>query len=122
MENNTVVITRHKTLVEWLNREGINTDVVIEQATPEDVAGKDVIGVLPMWLAELTNTYSEVSMPGLTLETRKRMNGGDFSIDEMDDWGAELKLYAVFNGFVAQDCYEFGKSTVENAEYVGIRL
>lgn len=89
-----IIVTRHNTLVEWLARHGI-TGPVIEQATPEDVRGKDVYGILPMWLAAEANSVTEVSMPGLPLEARKRVNGGDFTVEEMDDWGAHLETFVI---------------------------
>ena len=92
--SNVLIVTRHKTLVEWLNQNGIHGNV-IEQATPEDVEGKDVYGVLPMWLAAHANSVTEVSMPGLPLEDRKRVNGGDFTVEDMEQWGAELKTFIV---------------------------
>jgi putative CRISPR-associated protein (TIGR02620 family) len=94
MTENVLIVTRHAPLVEWLRRHGI-VGKVIAQATPADVAGKDVYGVLPLWLAAEANSVTEVSMPGLPLEARARVNGGDFSVDEMDSWGAHLQRFVV---------------------------
>jgi hypothetical protein len=85
-----VIVTRHETLVRWLGREGI-TGEVIQQATPDDVAGKDVYGVLPLWLAVHANSVTEVSMPDITLEQRKRV--ADLTIEEMDEAGAHMVTY-----------------------------
>lgn len=95
--NQAVIVTRHKTLVEWLALHGI-TGRVIEQATPDDVRGMDVYGILPLWLAAEANSVTEVTMPGLTLEARKRVNGGDFTVAEMDEWGAHLTRFIVTKG------------------------
>ena len=40
--NNFIIVTRHKTLVEWLNKNGIYGEV-IEQAKPEDIKGKELV-------------------------------------------------------------------------------
>lgn len=92
--NKTLIVTRHAPLVEWLRRRGITGDV-IAHATPNDVAGKDVYGVLPLWLAAEAASVTEVSMPSLPLEARARVNGGDFTVDEMDKWGARLDRFVV---------------------------
>jgi putative CRISPR-associated protein (TIGR02620 family) len=93
MKMEIVIVTRHKPLVEWLARRGI-TGRVIEHAAPEDLRGKHAIGVLPLRLAAECALVSEVAMHGLTLEARQRLNGGDFTVEEMDVWGAELVTYA----------------------------
>jgi len=101
----TIIITRHAKLVEWLKREGI-TGPVFEQVVSDrepigseeihlrDLDGAHVIGVLPTWIAASGPAYiSEVAMPGLPLDARKRLHAGDFSLEEMDAWGAELITY-----------------------------
>jgi putative CRISPR-associated protein (TIGR02620 family) len=93
-KKNVLIVTRHAPLVEWLRQHGIEGNV-IAQATPADVAGKDVYGILPMWLAAEANSVTEVSMPGLPLEARAKVNGGDFTVDQMDEWGACLKSFVV---------------------------
>ena len=95
--NSVVIITRHATLVEWLALHGV-VGRVIAQATPEDVAGMDVYGILPLWLAAEANSITEVSMPGLPLEARSRVNGGDFTVEQMDEWGAEMRRFIVRKG------------------------
>jgi len=104
-----LIVTRHATLVEWLAKHGI-TGEVIAQATPADVAGKDVYGVLPMWLASYANSVTEVSMPNLPLEARAKVNGGDFTVDQMDEWGAEMRLFVTFGGKDAELAASVGKS------------
>ncbi len=101
----TIIITRHKPLIEWLNAAGISGPVyeqVVgdrEPAAPNeihlrDLQGTHVIGVLPLWIAASGPALvSEVAMPRLPLEARKRLQGGDFTIEEMDQWGAELVTY-----------------------------
>lgn len=81
----TVVVTRHPALVEHLRREGIiSADAeVITHATPEQVTGRHVIGVLPLRLAALAASVTEVplNVPAelrgqeLTLEQVRRYAG-----------------------------------------------
>lgn len=93
--SNNLIVTRHATLVAWLGINGIEGPV-IAQATPQDVRGKDVYGVLPLWLASEANTITEVSMPGIPLEARSRINGGgEYTIEEMDSWGASMRTFVV---------------------------
>lgn len=89
-----VIITRHQPLVEWLEKRGI-TGEVIAQATADDVRGKNVYGVLPLWLAAEAESVTEVSMPGITLEQRKLNASGDMTVEEMDAAGAHLVTYTV---------------------------
>ena len=89
-----LIVTRHKPLVEWLAARGV-TGPVIEQATPDDVRGKTVYGILPLHLAALAESVTEVSMPGLTLEQRKKNAAGDLSVAEMDAAGAHLRRFVV---------------------------
>ncbi len=90
----SLIVTRHKPLVEWLAARGV-TGQVLEQATPKDVQGKHIYGILPLWLAAEAIDVTEVSMPGLTLSQRKALAGGDFSVKEMDEAGAHLVTYRV---------------------------
>lgn len=96
-DDDTLIVTRHSPLVEWLRRHGV-VGKVIAQAAPADVAGKDVYGILPMWLAADANSVTEVSMPGLPLEARAKVNGGDFTVEQMDEWGAEMRRFVVRRG------------------------
>jgi len=60
----TIVVTRHKALVQFLVKRqmiGANTPI-IAHASEEDVRGKDVIGVLPLRLAALAASVTEVPM------------------------------------------------------------
>lgn len=68
---NEVIVTRHPALVELLRERGIieGNATVLEHATPADVQGKDVIGVLPLSLAALANSVTEIPL-ALTAEMR----------------------------------------------------
>lgn len=90
-----LIVTRHKPLVEWLKLHGIEGRV-IEQATSSDVLDRDVYGILPLHLAAIAASVTEVSMPLLTLEQRKKNASGDLTVEEMDSAGATLNKYIVF--------------------------
>jgi putative CRISPR-associated protein (TIGR02620 family) len=89
-----IIVTRHKPLVDWLYQHGISAPV-IEQATPEQVKGKHVYGVLPMHLAAQARLITEVSMPDLTLEQRKKNAAGDLTVEEMNAAGATMRTFVV---------------------------
>jgi len=86
----TVIVSRHAGAVEWLAARGI-TGEVIAQATPEDVAGKVVIGNLPLHLAAMTHQIGSIDMPGLRADQR----GKDLTPAEMDAAGACIRWYVV---------------------------
>lgn len=67
----SIIVTRHKALVDLLVERGLveSGAPVIEHATAEDVRGKDVIGVLPLSLAVLANSVTEIPL-ALTPELR----------------------------------------------------
>ena len=60
----TVVCTRHESLIQFLKEEGlIEADAqVIAHPTVEDVQGNDVIGILPINLAALTNSFTHIPL------------------------------------------------------------
>lgn len=87
-----VVATRHAALVDLLVERGLiepNTPV-ISHATPEQVAGKDVIGVLPLSLAVLANTVTELPL-ALTPELR----GKELDLDTLRGIAGEAVTYKV---------------------------
>jgi putative CRISPR-associated protein (TIGR02620 family) len=66
-----IIVTRHAALVDYLREQGIVGDdvTVISHARPEDVKGRDVIGVLPLNLAALAASVTEIPLR-LTPEMR----------------------------------------------------
>ena len=61
---NQVVVTRHPALVEYLREEGVidETTEIIEHASPDDVRGRHVIGVLPHHLSAEAASVTEVPL------------------------------------------------------------
>ncbi|WP_156298869.1 CRISPR-associated protein Csx16 [Streptobacillus canis] len=87
-----LVVTRHKTLVEYLkNNNIISKDCeVIEHASAENVKDKDVIGVLPHSLSCLTNTFTEIV---LNIPFEKR--GMELTLEEIEKYILSIKKYKV---------------------------
>lgn len=81
----TIIITRHAALVELLVERGIaaSDTPVIAHATPDDVRNRHVIGVLPLALAALAATVTEIPLAltpdlrgkELDIETLRRIAG-----------------------------------------------
>ena len=90
-----LVVTRHSALVELLLERGLIKEgdfTLISHATPEDVAGKDVIGVLPMALAALANTITEVP-----LVVPQELRGQELSIDQVREFAGAPVTYKVLS-------------------------
>lgn len=88
-DNNTIIVTRHSGLVDWLAQHGI-TGKVIAQATPDDVRGKYVIGVLPLSLASLADKITTVDY-----NCPFDLRGVDLTPQQLDDFGAKMNTYIV---------------------------
>lgn len=85
-----LIVTRHKGLIEWLNRRGYHGRV-ISRATPADILNKHVIGKLPIHLAAIAASLTSVNIPSLP-ENRW---GEELSADEMEKMGAFMRTYTV---------------------------
>lgn len=88
-DNNTIIVTRHSGLVDWLAQHGI-TGKVIAQATPDDVRDKYVIGVLPLSLASLAEKITTVDY-----NCPFDLRGVDLTPQQLDDFGAKMNTYIV---------------------------
>jgi hypothetical protein len=75
-----IVVTRHPGLLEYLQDIGIADEktVTLSHATPDDVRGKHVAGVLPHSLSCLTRSYTEVP-----LDLPRELRGAELTVDEM---------------------------------------
>ena len=91
MSNEFVIVTRHSGAVAWLAERGITGEVIAHVADPAQIAGKAVIGNLPLHLAALAERVGSIDMPGLTPAQR----GQDLSPEEMDEAGAAIVWYEV---------------------------
>lgn len=87
-----IVITRHPALVAYLQEIGMVDDGVrvITHATPADVRGKHVIGVLPLRLAALAASVTEV-----TLDIPAELRGQELTLDQIRQYAGEPATYVV---------------------------
>jgi putative CRISPR-associated protein (TIGR02620 family) len=90
-----LVVTRHPALVDYLRERGtIPTspdDVqVLSHADPIDVAGRDVIGVLPLHLAASAKTITEVP-----LSLPPELRGHEITIDQVREYAGSPTTYVV---------------------------
>lgn len=100
-----VVVTRHESLVQYLREKGIVSEGVrvITHAEPKDVIEKDVIGVLPLHLAVLAYSVTEVPL-AMTPEDR----GKELSLERIREIAGSLRVYYVRS---LSDEYEDGHTT-----------
>ena len=87
-----LIVTRHPGLVEYLRELGLAADgvVVVSHATPENVAGKRVCGVLPHNLSCLCESFTEVPL-NLPAELR----GQELSLEQVRLYAGEPVTYVV---------------------------
>jgi len=89
----TIVVTRHEALVKYLREIGLideNTPV-IAHATPEQVRGKHVIGVLPLHLAALVAQVTEVP-----LRVPPELRGQELTLEQIRKYAGEPQTYQVW--------------------------
>ena len=88
----TVVITRHPALVDLLRERGLTdgTEPVIDHATPDQVRGRHVIGVLPLSLAVEAESVTEIPL-SLTPEDR----GKELDLERLRQIAGSPRTYAV---------------------------
>jgi len=91
----TIVVTRHNGLVDYLKSQGIigEDTPVIDHATPDTVRGKRVIGVLPLHLAVEAAEVVEVPM-NIPAEAR----GKELTGEETAQYAGAPRAYSVQPG------------------------
>lgn len=90
----TVVVTRHRGLVEYLREQNIIPEGAKILSHVEDISeikGKHVIGVLPMHLAAHTDKITEVPLVGIPTEKR----GEELSIEDVRLYAKTPRTYEV---------------------------
>lgn len=89
----TVIVTRHSGLVEFLREEGIidQTATVLAHASPDQVRGCRVIGILPLALAAVAGC---VEQPVLDLPPELR--GKELSTSEVREHFRGMESFVVF--------------------------
>lgn len=98
MSQNKIVVTRHPALVEYLLEIGLirsgQYDVIEHVDDQHPVAGRHVIGVLPLHLAVQCLSVTEVPLV-LTREDRETMQRGDLTLQRLREVAQEPRTYSV---------------------------
>ena len=89
---NMVIITRHLALVEYLRELGLADEdtPVFSHATPEEVRGRHVLGVLPLQLAVLAERITVVP-----LEVPRDLRGTELTLAQIREFAGEPVTYRV---------------------------
>lgn len=86
-----LVVTRHAGLVDYLREEfGLDGVEVVDHATPEQVRGRVVIGVLPAHLAAETLVHVEIP-----LDMSRAVRGAELDAAAMRAIASHPRIYAV---------------------------
>ena len=91
-EAEVVVVTRHSGLVWYLIEIGLISEgaSVLSHATPDDVRGRHVIGVLPLRLAALAALVTEVP-----LDIPPELRGVELTLEQVRQYAGEPVTYIV---------------------------
>lgn len=92
MTTTTIVVTRHPALVALLIERGLITAdaPVIAHATAADVRDKHVIGVLPLSLASLALSVTEIP-----LNVPAELLGVELTLEQCREFAGETRTYAI---------------------------
>lgn len=87
-----LIVTRHSALVELAIELGLadSSVQVISHASPEAVAGKNVLGVLPHSLSCLCESFTEIP-----LVLPADLRGQELTIEQMRQYSSEPVTYKV---------------------------
>ena len=101
MKKIDLVVTRHAGLVSYLKSEGIIDDAtaVTPHATPDNVRGRNVLGVLPHSLSCLCDTFTEVP-----LNLPADMRGKELTAEDVRQFAGQPVTYTVRVVPVAPTC------------------
>lgn len=93
VDNGTLVVTRHAAYVEYLREIGlVSGEVEVrEHVGPHDVAGRDVIGILPLYLAALAESVTTVP-----LNTPQELRSVELSLEQVRLYAGPATTYRVF--------------------------
>lgn len=86
-----IIITRHKGIIEFLAQHNITGEVITHVENIEQIAGKDVCGILPIVMAAHTNSITTIGFTHLPEE----MRGKELTLEQMHKYGAYLEKFQV---------------------------
>ena len=88
-KNQTIIVTRHQGLVDWLAQRGI-VGTVMPSVFADDVRGKHIVGALPLHLAA-----EAASVTTVAFQCPPELRGVDLTVQQLDDLGAKLETFVV---------------------------
>lgn len=92
MSSNPIFVTRHPGIVEWLKRQGYQPAQIIDRVDhPAQIAGKTVIGILPMRYSLLPKLFGRACMQPIPAHLRKF----NYTAEEMFANGAVIRWYRI---------------------------
>jgi putative CRISPR-associated protein (TIGR02620 family) len=86
----TIIVTRHPGLVEVLKKDHFIEGEVIPHATPEQIKGNIVVGVLPLHLAALASVVGVID-----LNIPAELRGTELSAQQIREFSMGLTWYRV---------------------------
>ena len=86
-----IIVIRHLGALSWLREQGIDAPVLEHVRHPKQIGGKNVYGVLPLWLAAHARSYTCIDIPYIPLNLR----GVELTKEQMYLYGARLRRYIV---------------------------
>ncbi len=92
-----LVVTRHPALVEYLRETGVVSESAVVLAhveTPDQIRDRRVVGVLPLHLASVCQSVTEVPM-ALQPADREAMQRGDLSLERVRQVAGAPQTYVV---------------------------
>jgi len=85
-----ILVTRHKGLIDFFEKKGMRFDKVLRHASPEDVKGQEVWGVLPLSLSSLTSKFVEI-----TLMLSPELRGVELSCADVEKYLSGICEYKI---------------------------
>ena len=91
-EPNTVVVSKHPALIDYLAEIGLIKERVrfLKNATPKDINGKKVIGTLPNSLACYAESFTEVP-----LKVPVEMRHEELTVEHIRQYAGKSRTYAI---------------------------
>jgi hypothetical protein len=84
-----IVLTDRMGIITWLGMKGITNAKILKYITPEQVAGKVVIGTVPNHVQVGSFLVGNISVPNLP----RGRNIVDLSASELDQYNARIDFY-----------------------------
>jgi CRISPR-associated protein Csx16 len=91
-EKKTIIVTRHPGALDWLRKHHpeLGEAEVVSHASPEQIQGARVIGVLPVNLAAVCGEYWHLAM-----EVPPEARGKELSREDMERFGCDIEKFVV---------------------------